>query len=76
MNQDYYNKETIGEMFKFVHDKLDIHTAQNTTIIEQVKKTNGRVNKLERNLFIIGAVVLTLLFTNGSELVSFILKVI
>ncbi len=76
MDERFYNKETITEMFKLVDAKLDVHTRQNNDIIIQTTKTNGRVNKLERYLMIIAAVVVTLLATNGSELISFIMKIL
>lgn len=75
-SKEFYNKEMVNEMLKSVHLKLDEHTVQNTEIITQVKKTNGRVTKLERNLLVVAVVVATLLFTNGSELISFVMQII
>lgn len=45
-------------------------------LTEQVTYTNGRVRSLYVYLTIIGTATITLLFTNGSELVNFLLKII
>lgn len=39
-------------------------------ILEQTKKTNGRVSRLETVMKIVAAVVGTLLVTNGSDLLN------
>lgn len=62
MTKPYENRE-IDIMFQTVDAKLD-------KIILQVEKTNGRVNKLERNLLIVACVLGTTLLLKGSELVN------
>lgn len=64
----YANRE-IDEKFTDIKDTLLRIEAQTT-------KTNGRVNKLERNLLIVACVVGTLLVTSGSEFVSFIMNIL
>lgn len=64
----YQNRE-IDEKFTDIKDTLLRIEAQTT-------KTNGRVNKLERNLLIVACVVGTLLVTSGSEFVSFIMNIL
>ena len=62
MTKPYENRE-IDIMFQTVDAKLD-------KIILQVEKTNGRVNKLERNLLVVACVLGTTLLLKGSELVN------
>jgi hypothetical protein len=52
-----------------IHDKLD-------SIIETVKKTNGTVKLHTKVLLVVGTAIGVLLLTNGSELVSFLSKII
>lgn len=62
MEKQYENRE-VDAMVKDLHVKLD-------DIFEQVKKTNGRVTKLEKNLLIVACVLGTTLILKGSELVA------
>jgi len=45
-------------------------------LTEQVTYTNGRVRRLYTYLTVISTAVVVLLFTSGSELLDFILKVV
>ena len=52
-----------------IHEKLD-------TIIQKIDHTNGTVRLHTKILYIVSSVGITLLITNGSELVNFLLKII
>lgn len=45
-------------------------------LITQVTYTNGKLRRMSSILTIIASVTATLLFTSGSELVNFVLKII
>jgi len=45
-------------------------------LTEQVTYTNGRVRRLYTYLTVISTAVVVLLFTSGSELLDFVLKVV
>ena len=62
MEPDY----TKREIDTFLQDLRDTQGE----ILAQVKKTNGRVNRLERVLLVVGTAVSVLLFTNGSDLLT------
>lgn len=83
MDDHFYNKETMNALIANLHDKIDVLSEKATArdvkidqILNQTIKTNGRVTKQERYLLIVACVVATLLFTNGSELVGFVMKLI
>lgn len=63
----FSNRELKG-MFGGVHDQLD-------AIEKKLDYTNGKVRKLYLWLTVIGTATVTLLFTNGSDLVNFITKI-
>lgn len=67
-DQPYANRE-IDEFIRDLDAKLD-------RIEIQTIRTNGRVTKLERYLLIVGTISATILFTNGSELVGFIMAIV
>lgn len=67
--------------------KISTDLATNTEatkgIEEHLRILNGKVathskelSTLKRNLLVVGTIALTLLFTQGSELISFIMKII
>lgn len=66
----------MDEKFDEVNMKLDEHAETHEKILNQVLFTNGKLKKVTLWLTIVGTVSLTLLFTNGSELVNFILRII
>lgn len=67
--QNTYADREIDEMFNDITKTLG-------RIETQTIKTNGRVNKLERNFLIVACVVGTLLITSRSEIVSFVMSII
>ena len=69
MNDAPYANRELDEKFTDIRDAL-------ARIEGQTSKTNGRVTRLERNLLIIACVVGTLLLTNGSELLGFVMSII
>lgn len=69
MTEAPFTAREITILFDGVHEKLD-------TITTKVEYTNGKVRRLYIWLTVIGTSTVTLLFTNGSELLDFILKVI
>jgi hypothetical protein len=64
-----YSRRELEHYFKDMKDDV-------AEIKTQTQKTNGRVNKMEMRLYIIGAVVATLLITSGSQLLAFIKGII
>lgn len=76
MEDHFYSKETTNAMMDTIHNKFLVIDGKLDSVIAQTTKTNGRVNKLERYLLVVAVVTATLLFTNGSELVGFIMKLI
>lgn len=70
----HYNEimRTLGNLETTVKDTKD----DVSEIKTQTKLTNGRVSKLERAMWIVGAVVGTLLISSGSQLISFIKAII
>lgn len=64
-----YSKRELDHMFKDIIESLD-------RIEEQTVKHNGRLTRVEKVLLILGCITATLLVTNGSQLVSFIMQII
>lgn len=62
--QDYSNRE-LDSHFDVIKETLD-------RIEKQVLKTNGRVNKLERNMLIVSCVIGTILFMKYPDIISVI----
>lgn len=59
---------------------LQTHFEETKAMLERIEqqttKTNGRVSSLESKLVVLAAIIATILFLNGSELISFIMKII
>lgn len=72
-DRPYENRE-LDEKFKNVTDSQKRMHEENQGVLQEIltqtKKTNGRVNRLERNLLIVSCVVATVLVLKGSELVE------
>jgi hypothetical protein len=60
--EDYSNRE--------IDSKFDSIMALLGQIDTQTKKTNGRVNKLERNMLVVSCVVATILFLKYPEVLK------
>lgn len=69
MSEQNYNKRELDHYFGDIRSDI-------SEIKTQTQRTNGRVNKLERAMYIVAAVVATLLITSGSQLVAFIKGII
>jgi hypothetical protein len=63
-DEDYSNREIDGIVSDIRSSLIRIET--------QTTKTNGRVNRLERYMLIIGAVVGTMLIMSGSRFIELI----
>lgn len=51
-------------------------TGQLSKILEQTTRHNGRLTRVERILLVMGTAIVVLMATSGSELVSFIMKIV
>lgn len=83
MEEKFYNRELMDEKLEAIHQRFNHQDFTLEKILEQTTKTNGkilkvetRVDKVNRVLLIIGCVTGTLLITNGSEFISFLIKII
>lgn len=68
MEEDYSKRE-LDEKFKDFKEQLD-------RIETQTTKHNGRMQKVERVLLIVGTAVAVLLITNGSQFIVFLKGII
>lgn len=76
MSEEPFTNRELKLMFDGVHEKLDGIKDDVREVSGKQDYTNGKLKKTILALSIIGTAVLTLLFTNGSELVEFVLKII
>ncbi len=92
MNEENYTKRELDSKFAEVHERFNRQDSTLEKIFGQTTKTNGRTTELEQKmnktaskdelgkiktiLLIVGCVTGTLLVTNGSELVKFIMSII
>ena len=77
MKEPDYSKREIDLLIKDIYTSMSRQENQNELILIQTTKTNGTVAKLttradrtDKILYIVGAVVATLLITNSSELLQ------
>lgn len=63
----------IANQSKDLKDYIDKSLAP---LITQIMYTNGKLRRMSTVLLVIASVAATLLFTSGSELVNFVLKII
>lgn len=61
MSSEGYNRKETELRFATINEKLDANTTLTKQVLEQAIKTNGRVNKLERNLVVVAAILATTL---------------
>ena len=77
MKEEHFTNREIIKMFQDHNEDLKSHIAGLIEpLTEQVKYTNGKLKRMTLVLTIIGTATATLIFTNGSELTEFILKII
>ena len=77
MSEAPFNNREIDAKLKAQSDdlKLYLHSVI-SPLTTQVTYTNGKLKRLSLAMTIIGTATATLLFTNGSELSTFLLKII
>lgn len=71
-----YSKEVIDLKFDSIHVRFSEQDKVLSKILDQTTRHNGRMRKIEKVLLVVGCITGTLLITNGSELVNFVLKLI
>jgi len=69
MEERFSNRE-ITAMFERIEEKLNEHGDTHAQILTQVVYTNGKVKKLTLYLTVVATVTVTLLITNGSEVLQ------
>ncbi len=67
-----YTKEVIDLKVEALNTRFSDQDKVLSDILGNVRKTNGRVTRMEKVILVIGAVVVTLLIVNGSSLVTFV----
>ena len=77
MSEAPFNNREIDAKLKAQSDDLKLYMqAVISPLTTQVTYTNGKLKRLSLAMTIIGTATATLLFTNGSELTNFLLKII
>lgn len=76
MTAGRYNDNEINLMFEKIDNRLQVQDVTLARIETQTVKTNGRVNKLEKYLLIVGCVTGTLVIVKFPEVFEIITKFI
>lgn len=77
MSEAPFNNREIDAKLKAQSDDLKLYMQSVINpLTTQVTYTNGKLKRLSLAMTIIGTATATLLFTNGSELTNFLLKII
>lgn len=70
MNKRQYSDNEINLLLERVESKVDSNTELTVRVLEQATKTNGRVNKLERNLLVLACITATVVILKYEEVMS------
>ncbi len=70
-HESSYSRDTLDEKFKGVDRQFEGQNRTLTAILEQTKKTNGRVTRMEKIMLVVGTALIILLIVSGSSFINF-----